>query len=407
MRRLLVAVGFLACALAGCSGSGGTANAVSPPAPTSTPSPTPTPAPDPHPAVDNSTVTFISDVTTVRTPAGGQPTTSSSTVTTTETIHTAKTFNGHVATDVHVASSDGNSTGDNYAGYVATSAGQNFVTYGTVTTDAKRQYTRTQVNTNPSIIDEVPEITGASWANSVAASFTISQGPATNHTDDVDVRNEDGSEVDTTTYSDGNAADAYTDTLVTNANGTGTEKYQDSTGTTQYSVGVPIQQGSALVIPITYTDKNGTQSYTVPDWYPGNGLPAAPFGTAVSTDLGVEMPPAACSKGPQIPATHVRAAQTYLDLFGSTGTIVEDFFFTPTRGLICYIGAQADKEYDYTTGALLGSSTFTNVNALTGGVGVLSRERRPTSAALPYAFLSMPSLLSRDAFSHRRAAPHR
>ena len=406
MRCLLVAVGFLACALAGCSGSGGTANAVSPPAPTATPSPSPTP--NPHPAVDGATVTFTADETIVDTPAGGQPTSSSFTATVTETVHTSATFNGHAATDVHTASSDGNFNQDNYEGYVATSSGQNYVQYGQTVAYTKEKISETSLLPDPLIADEIPEITGASWTNSNAINFSASRGPANQHVDETEVRHNDGSDVHTYTHTDGNAADTYTNTFTTNANGSGSVAHQAPTGSYTYSIGVPVQQGGAFVIPITYTDQSGPQSYTVPDWYPGNGVPAAPFASLSATNLGVQTPPPACSKGPQISASHVRLSQTSLGLLSGTETLVEDFYYTASMGLICYTSTDTVKFYDYLdTGALTDTGTDSIVYTLTSGVGITSGGRRPSSMGLPYGFLRRPSRLLHDVAFPRRASKHR
>jgi hypothetical protein len=409
MRRFLVAAGMFACTLAGCSGSGGTANAVSPPVTTAapTPTPTPTPTPDPHPVTDGGTVTFEDVSTTTDTQPSAPPTMTSSTTTVTETTHTGATFNGHTAVNVRTVAADGSFTNDNYEGYVPTPSGQNYVAYGQTGSFTKNQVTQTYVNPDPIIIDEIPEVAGATWTNSVALNVTVDSGPANQHVHETEVRQADGSEVHTYTHTDGTPADTVTNTYTMNANVTGSIVHQAPTGSYQFTIGQPVKQGAVFVIPITYTDANGPQIYTVPDYYPGNG-PPPPTYTFGLTDLGTQLPPAVCSKAPQIPATHVHSAQTFYNVFGNVGNLVEDLYFTASRGLICYTNSETQLTYDVVNdGALVDTFTTTDVYTLTSGLGIISGQRRPNSVAAAYAFLHRSPRSMRDGASARRALSRR
>ncbi len=408
MRQVLSAVVVLSWALAGCSGSGGTANVVSPPTTAPAPTPTPTPAPDPHPLVDGAVVTFVVDDSSVDVQPGSAPTMSADSGTVTETIHTGATFNGHPAIDVHTASADGNFIEDNYEGYVPSPSGQNFVWFGQTYSYVKEQISNSFNFPDVRIFDEIPEVTGASWNNPISQMHTKSQGPANQHVDETATRHNDGSEIRVFTHTDGIAADTYTNTYTINADGTGSLLQKTQTGGDQFSFGVPVQQGGAFVIPVTYTDKNGTKSYTVPDWYPGHALPVPPFITDSNTDLGVQMPPAACSKGPQIPAAHIRETTNSMDLFGNISVITQDGYYAPSRGLICYTSTETDTTYDYTdSGALLDTFTTSTVYALTSGIGAVSDRRRPSSVTPAYPFLPHRPRMTRDNPPPPRAPAHR
>jgi len=99
--------------------------------------------------------------------------------------------------------------------------------------DVKQLKTETFVFPDLRVVDEVPEVTGATWNISIAESITTSQGPPSKHVDESDVVHADGSEVDTITHSDGNSADTYVDTYTTNANGTAS--IVDSTPAVSYT----------------------------------------------------------------------------------------------------------------------------------------------------------------------------
>lgn len=396
MRRFLGFLGAAAVLVAGCSGgggfsalapgaSGGSGIPSGPGAPPAPPTATPSPTPNPHPIVDGAVVTYALDSTTFETVPSAPPTlVASSSGIFTLTAHSGATFKGHSVADLRFASPDGTNGGDNYEGYVPTSSGQNFGLFGTTRFDTKVPYMETYDAPDLLIYDQLPEVSGGRWINSLASNYTLSRGPASKHLEETTTQLADGS-FSTTYVHTGDPAATYTETHVTKSDGSATVDHREGTNSFTYAFGVPVLKNGTYVVPITYTDKNGTQVFNVPDWYPGHALPV--LGSDVTTNLGiVATPKPECAKAPQIQSVHLQRVTIGLSVIGGElRTDTEDYYFAPSRGLLCDVVVTTRLYYDNLgTGALYDTIVDTNAEALTSsGIGFLSGARRTAATGVP------------------------
>jgi hypothetical protein len=225
-------------------------------------------------------------------------------------VLTNQSFNGGSGLfDLHSAETDADTSGletttsttDTYENLAAAGSGSQLVSYGSQFADEAGDTTTTSY-APPPILDEIPEVAGAQWANGPGA--TILEALAGNASGSaITVQrtvNSDGTYSENTTYPPGYAAVGFTGVgqIQENVDGSGTLAFVANGGalTIEYSKPIPQATGAPL---ITVAEFNGldptpadapSQSFQLPTWYG-----AAPtFYNETDRDLGQVAVPASC-----------------------------------------------------------------------------------------------------------------
>jgi hypothetical protein len=190
----------------------------------------------------------------------------------------------------------------------------------------------------PRLIDELPEVPGASWSNSAAES--LNETSPGNQTSVRNV-NADGSYTDTTTYPSGSQYTPppapVTATIVENSNGSGSYSFPfDGPPNTVVTLGSP-QPAPASVIPITITEPGFAPiTGTVPVWFP---TPLVLY-SETDTNNGAQNIPAACNVPAGLGQTAnaiVQTATTTDTILGTIETLVQTEYVVPTNGVACVV----------------------------------------------------------------------
>ena len=247
----------------------------------------------------------------------------------------------------------------------------------------------------PIVIDELPEVPGASWTNSAAQ--TLDETSPGNQSSVRNV-NADGSYTATTTYASGSLFTPppapLTATIVENSNGSGSYSLPllgppNSTIT----VGTPGPAPSPM-IPVTLTVPVPVPTSTtidVPVWY---GTPLVLYKES-DTNAGAQNLPAACN----VPATYgltgnavVQSIRSVDAILGTIETLQQTTYVVPTYGAACVVlSDQVLSYYDYSgqgsaliviSGTPLETATVSTTLGLTSAaVSTAARTRAQSVAA--------------------------
>jgi hypothetical protein len=349
----------LAVTLASCGGGGGSGSTPSHPTPTPTGGPaTPTPTPVPSVAVstrplangDSFTYAGQTQQSFVYEGASPSPAASSiASVTQTVAVTAPAAFNSVSGLSNFVTQETDTTplqtttiTTDTYYAEVASGASTNLVDYGYSSSDNFGESLVVQYGSSggavPRIIDELPEVPGASWGNNAAESLNeTSPGNQTS----VRTVNADGSYTDTTTYPSGSpftpAPAPVTATIVENSNGSGSYSFPlGGPPNTVVTLGSP-QPAPASVIPITIAQPGFAPiTGTVPVWFP---VPLV-LHTETDTNDGAQNIPAGCNVPSSLGQTAnaiVQTATTTDTILGTIETLLQTEYVVPTNGVACVV----------------------------------------------------------------------
>jgi hypothetical protein len=474
-RALVLAVFSCSCLLSACSGGGSspppsrivatatpsaaasTAPSASPSpthaptaTPTATPTPTPTPVPATYPYTAGSTFVYggtlaqsfqsFPEVVAPGSPSPEPIATTLVDVSQTVTVKSNQTFDGTPnLTDLHLAETDAQASGlesttsttDTYEAVPGAGATAQLLDYGSNYADESGDTVSTLL-TQPTVVDELPELAGAQWTNGPAA--TIDEALAGNATGSaitvVRTVNPDGTYSEKTTYPPNYSGIGVTGVgaIQENADGSGTFVIASngSTLTLTYSPPEPQPSGSPL---ITVNEYNGTdttaaptQTFQIPSWYG----PAPALYAESDRDLGVVSVPHACGLGSPLPASATEISQSISrtdTILGYLETETTNAYVAPGYGVVCTTFSDkqtaiydfnGDEPFVFTGAPPLEITTSSETLALQPSSTIAtSVQRRPASLAVALRARFEHGILAarerrigalmRRAMNHRRA----
>lgn len=403
----------LAIGLASCGGGGGS-NPTPHPTPTATGLATPTPSPVPSPvSVPNrplnngDSFAYAGTTTQSFVYEGASPSPAASSVagvTQSVAVSAPASFNGVSALyDFHTNETDTTPlqtttiATDTYYASVASGASSNLVDYGYSSTDNFGETLLVQYGASgaavPVVIDELPEVPGATWSNTAAESLNET---SPGNQSSVRSVNPNGSYTATTTYASGSLFTPppapVTATIVENSDGSGSYSLPllgppNSTIT----VGTPGPAPSPM-IPIALTVPGSpTTTIEVPVWY---GSPLVLY-QETDTNTGAQNFPAACN----VPAAYgltgngvVQTIRSVDAILGTIETLQQTIYVIPTYGAACVVlSDQLLSFYDYSgqgpalivvSGTPLETATVSTTLGLTSAtVSTAARTRAQSVAA--------------------------
>ncbi len=356
----------LALALAACGGGGGSSSTPShPTAPPATPTPTPVPSVvvSTRPLANGDTFSYSGQTSQTFVYEGASPSPAASSianVTQSVAVSAPASFNGvSNLADFTTQETDTTPlqtttiTTNTYYAEVASGSGTNLVDYGYNSSDNFGETLLIQYGASgaaaPRIVDELPEVPGASWGNNAAESLNETSPGNQSAVRSV---NADGSYTDTTTFPSGSQYTPppapVTATIVENSDGSGSYSFPFlGPPNTVVAFGSP-QPGPSPMIPITITQPGFTpQSGTVPVWFT---LPLA-LSTETDTNMGAQNIPSSCG----VPATIGQTANAVVQqvhttdtILGTTETLLQTVYVVPDFGAACVVlNDQLLSYYDY------------------------------------------------------------
>jgi hypothetical protein len=214
-----------------------------------------------------------------------------------------------------------------------------------------------------STLAEYPEKAGLKWTDNFPYTIDYAIDTGSFQFVEAGTQEADGAYVLTETTKSGSYDNVTKYDL--KANGTGTLK-SETTGspTIDFVFGLPIKKDGSEVIPVKI---NGQTTY-VPDWFPGGGEPLSPLEYYSSKIISLGKAPTTCGAQSGAAAYDVRETGYSLDpVGGELGTQTEDFYDSPTLGLVCSVDVVQYSVYDNESSGNV-SVTFANtvVQVLTG-----------------------------------------
>lgn len=344
--RLAATVAFLL--LCGCGGGGGSSPAPVP-TPAPTPTPSPTPPPNPRPATAGDTYSF-SGTLTQKISRNGTANTATTNQTVAQQIVVAAnaTFQGQTGLfDFATVETDTSplqtikTTSDVYYGFAPATAGTTFLQFGTSSTDSNGVKSQVVYGPNNRLVDQLPEVTGASWTNSAALTSTETDPSGTTSTLTI-------ADNGTYTYMQ-SLADGTTASATENADGSASVSlpFLGTGGNTTVNLAAPptpapssspvplkIAVSIAYGAPLQALGLPPTQSLSVPVWFP------QPLVLASETDVngGQTALPAACSVGAKFAgsATVLTRTNSRVDTgFGEIDQQTTTSYIKPGYGVVC------------------------------------------------------------------------
>ncbi len=329
---------------------------------------------------------------------------------------------------------------DTYEGLVATAAGFDLVSYGSiskqssttsfVSTDTSSS-TVTSTNTIPSRLTQVPagapfdlvpaySVTSTSQSASTLPPGTDSTGPTSTTGSATIVLGADGAlHAGSVLAGDDGSSSSSDETIAgpglagTIVNSAVSPRFGKSS-TTITTGPTAADGGYTVAFAATYTGSGAPQpvATTVPLWYPDG--PAQRSLAVHVTPLGAQSVPAKCALPSGLPAggdateTVTTAVQPF---YGTVSRIDETRWDAPNLGTLCSIASEAYTQYDPATGVKNDSSSFTTTRALrTATVPAAWRRRASAGGAVPFvlppAQARLPKLSAAPA-PHARAAGKR
>ena len=325
---------------------------------TTAPVASPTPVPSPYPRSPGDTFVYAGQLVQTSqtfpevTAPGSSPEPTATTtvnVTQTVTVRTNQTFNGTGGlTGLHSVESDALASGLKTTTattdtYETLAAGTQLLDYGSQYADEAGDTISTLL-APAAVLDQLPEIAGAAWANGPGA--TIDEAIAGDATGSavtvVRTINGDGSYNERTTYPPNYSAPGYTGvgTIQENADGSGSFSFVASGGTVAitYSPPEPQATGGPLITVNEFLGLDTTAkpyaTFQIPGWY---GT-AAPLYAETDRDLGTVAVPASCHLAATLPAqaTAIAQAITKTDtILGYTETQTTTSYVAAGYGLLC------------------------------------------------------------------------
>jgi hypothetical protein len=249
--------------------------------------------------------------------------------------------------DEHVVESDVaplqtlTTTSDTYAGFVTASAIREFFEDGVTSTDSNGVVDSTTFGAGAGLIDELPDVNGATWASTAAETFSETEP--------------DGTAIARTVASGGTYSETDTylgqpppETIATNS-----DLSASITGFADFNVDVTYAKpsGAGAGATIAYTvDVPGSPalaSGTIADWYPTTTIFSDTFAKATSQTI-----PAACAVSAKVGTTAVEVTETSHRLDTALGTYekrTQSVFDAPGFGSVCVqLADEIDTYYDYT-----------------------------------------------------------
>jgi hypothetical protein len=188
----------------------------------------------------------------------------------------------------------------------------------------------------PFILDELPEKTGAGWAEPIARHQTIDNEYYTSTGDENVLQSKVVGKPDGSYTDDGLDYDVPYD-IAQKSGGTGTLLRGPSGSQEEWSFALPKSSSKGEIVPVTITYEGKTGMNSVPDWYPGGGAPADPLTTEGLTDKGTATVPKGCGHYAGSKAQLLES--TYSQLAPAAGfTLVETdtYYIVPKIGRACY-----------------------------------------------------------------------
>ncbi len=446
--------------LAACGGGGGSSAIVAPPGPTPTPNPRLVGLADgastSYDRTDEATVT----VTTV---GGGVPIIPAPNPSPTTTIVVSayrdtvtvtgnQSFGGASGLyDVRTSTVPTGTSGfpytsysnvvDTYEGLIATAAGFDLVSYGSVSKQSSTtsfvstdtfSSTATSTNTVPLRLVQVPagapfdpvlaySVTSTSQSASTLPPGTNSTGPTSTTGSGTIALGADGALHAGSVLTGNDGSSSSSDETIagpglagTMVNSASSPRFGKS-GTT-ITTGPPTAAGGGYTVAfaVTYTGSGAPQpvATTVPLWYP-DGPAQRPLAVHV-TPLGAQSVPAKCALPSGLPAggqATETVTTTVVPFYGAVSRIDETRWDAPNVGTLCSIASETYTQYDPATGAKSGSSILTTTRALRAAtVPAAWRRRASASGAVPFvlppAQARLPQLVTTLA-RHARATGKR
>jgi hypothetical protein len=284
----------------------------------------------------------------------------SATVTQTIAVSAPATFNGVGSLfDFHTVETDVSSlqttttTTDTYYAALASGTGTNLVDYGYNSTDNFGETLLVQYGAtgapSPIVIDELPQVPGASWSNTAAETLTETDP---GNQSSLRTVNADGSYTDNTSYASGSLftppPTPLAATIVENSNGSGSYSFPlfGELPNTVVALGTPNPATEQIPINITqpgYSPINGT----VGVWY---GNPLVLYKES-DTNNGAVNIPTACAVAPAYGTTAnavVQKIRSVDAILGTIDTLTQTTYVIPIYGAACVVlNDQILSYYDY------------------------------------------------------------
>jgi hypothetical protein len=243
-------------------------------------------------------------------------------------------------------------TSDTFAGFSPSSAGQTFAEAGVTSTDSNGVTDSTTFGTGNGTIDQLPDVTGSTFSNTAALTFSETEPDTTTIGRTV---NADGTYTETDDYY------GFSVAAVTQTN---PDLSATITGFADYALnvayGAPTGTGTSASIPVTITPQAPSTSppfvTSVPDWYPTTTIASDTFAKTASATI-----PAACKVPATVgtTATQVTELKSHLDTaLGSYEKRTQTVYDAPGFGSVCIqLADEIDSYYDYTgqTAGILGN----------------------------------------------------
>lgn len=238
-------------------------------------------------------------------------------------------------------------TSDAYTHYFASGSGQNLFEVGATSTDSNGVNDTTTFGAGAGLLDELPDMNGATWTNTAAQTFSETDPDTTTI---VRTAKADGTYTETDTYLGLVPATTTTNTdLSATINGFAGQPVN-------VAFGAPSGSGASAMIPILVapapppppaTPPPPLASGSIPEWYPTVTI----FADA-ATKTTAQTIPAACNVAAGAGATATRIAETTTHLDTALGTYetrTETLYDAPGFGPVCaQLADTIDTYYDYT-----------------------------------------------------------
>lgn len=201
----------------------------------------------------------------------------------------------------------------------------------------------TMTFTTPFVVVEMPFSAGRTWSRSAAYSDVYDQRsyhPANVRVNGQTVYDADGSYSLAATGVDLGQMLRSRSALASD----GSYQSQSRSGSCRQTldVGVPVMKAANYVIPYATSAKGCAVvpvpvATTLPDWYPGGGLPPSPLRSANAVDMGAVAIPASCGVASSIATRGEKIAVTSTDFspLGTVGHDTETSYFATGIGLVC------------------------------------------------------------------------
>jgi hypothetical protein len=124
------------------------------------------------------------------------------------------------------------------------------------------------------------------------------------------------------------------------------DSFSNGKKTLSMSIGVPVQN-AAGGYGIPFNMEPGVGKTTIPDWYPGGGLPPSPMVKATVVDRGRARVPSVCHLPHDAPASaeEIVRTQSQFDPTGIVATHTDVSYYAARTGMLCQIAHDLSTAY--------------------------------------------------------------